>query len=535
MSIYAQGGSVAIADTSGLQAIPTRILTVSAAGQGGQFATIALAIAAAEALVPAADNLVDILLYPGIYAEETLELPDYVSLIGVDRQTCVLQKASTYYDTSTSISTALLFLPYNHRVANLTIRNTRSNAAPGYGVAVAVGAVVDSGGGFSGSTAGDYYCRISNCTIDTPNTSFSLHQFGNTYQTIEDCEITGFRFPWVQWTRSRAKVSRRTYAKSTQTSAGDECPLWINGAGVTYFDQCRFHATGVAANNGGVYIDDEGTDGGIWSFNGCWFSNGATEYTPGQLVGDIKVDATACTVKINNCVYSDTKVDAKITYTTEDMGDRNKSFGGTCAFDVLSTSGGATLDGGLVVNSGAAAVDVTIKSDTNASLVHVDGTNNTVGIGAASPGVTGAALAVTVGGTVVSGYAIDAIRSVDTAFGPMIRFFKRRTTGNGQSNDVCGGVLAYAENDAGEDTVVGEFNFTEVDASDGVEDGDFIIKLMLNGAARAEKFRIKSTGVMYLAPVSAAPSGSEGMFYTNSTDHKLYYHNGTDWQEVAFV
>jgi hypothetical protein len=45
-----------------------------------------------------------------------------------------------------------------------------------------------------------------------------------------------------------------------------------------------------------------------------------------------------------------------------------------------------------------------------------------------------------------------------------------------------------------------------------------------------------SAGVSLALTPTASPPGSaaEGMLYAD-TDHKLYYYNGTDWKEVAFV
>jgi hypothetical protein len=39
---------------------------------------------------------------------------------------------------------------------------------------------------------------------------------------------------------------------------------------------------------------------------------------------------------------------------------------------------------------------------------------------------------------------------------------------------------------------------------------------------------------IHMNPIVAAPTGSEGDLYAD-TDHKLYYHNGTAWKEIAFV
>lgn len=51
----------------------------------------------------------------------------------------------------------------------------------------------------------------------------------------------------------------------------------------------------------------------------------------------------------------------------------------------LDVNGSSSLDGATIVNDSAAAVDFTVKSDNNAGMLVVDGTNDRVGIGTATP------------------------------------------------------------------------------------------------------------------------------------------------------
>jgi hypothetical protein len=59
---------------------------------------------------------------------------------------------------------------------------------------------------------------------------------------------------------------------------------------------------------------------------------------------------------------------------------------------------------------------------------------------------------------------------------------------------------------------------------------DGALALGVNGA---ERVRVKATGQVRFLPLSSAPSGAEaGDVYYNSTDNKLYCHNGTTWNAL---
>jgi hypothetical protein len=59
---------------------------------------------------------------------------------------------------------------------------------------------------------------------------------------------------------------------------------------------------------------------------------------------------------------------------------------------------------------------------------------------------------------------------------------------------------------------------------------DGALALGINGT---ERVRVKATGQVRFLPLSSAPSGAEsGDVYYNSTDNKLYCHNGTTWNAL---
>ena len=53
-----------------------------------------------------------------------------------------------------------------------------------------------------------------------------------------------------------------------------------------------------------------------------------------------------------------------------------------------------------------------------------------------------------------------------------------------------------------------------------------------NGGTVTTGAQLTVGSVLKLTPLSSAPTGSEGMIYANSTDHHLYFHNGTTWVQL---
>jgi hypothetical protein len=65
--------------------------------------------------------------------------------------------------------------------------------------------------------------------------------------------------------------------------------------------------------------------------------------------------------------------------------------------------------------------------------------------------------------------------------------------------------------------------------------GDGTINGDLSVVGTVTQGNVAAGSYMQLTPTASPPaSPAEGMLYAD-TDHKLYYYNGTDWKEVAFV
>lgn len=76
-----------------------------------------------------------------------------------------------------------------------------------------------------------------------------------------------------------------------------------------------------------------------------------------------------------------------ITINQNDVTNNGKAFviTNTGSGISLDVDGSSNLDGAVTINDSGAAVNFTVKSDLNAGMLFVDGTNNRVGIGTATP------------------------------------------------------------------------------------------------------------------------------------------------------
>lgn len=289
-----------------------------------------------------------ILIEPGTYPEQGLELPDYVDLVGVSREGCIISMASTNDDGLTAPSTALLFVPHNSTVEKLTIYNMKS---PDYACAVASGCYM-SGGTLQYSTTGTP--RLRNCTIKSDST-FALSAIGTVDTEVEGCDVTAAMYA-IQTVAKSGKVKRfsRCTATATATAGIDESPLWVGEAGTLIFEQCRLVTAD--ATEGGVFVDEAYTDGLHLFFNHSVFTAGSANAPGPVMTGDAKAGALDVNIYLRSCSYSaEGSTDPVITWDTEDMGDGAKTFGGPVTFggtvliDPDLTSGPAKLlsyDGG---------------------------------------------------------------------------------------------------------------------------------------------------------------------------------------------
>lgn len=163
--IAATDVQAALAEIDGEKLIkPARIVTVSPAGHGGQYTSIQAAV---DSITDAATgNRYVVLVYPGTYSE-WVQTGEYIDVIGVDRDTCIVSYTGDTYPT--------VVVESHSRVSNLTI--LRSHATPKTAVALAdlgVGGRVDhcklvsnQWGILCGATFEDY--EIDHNWIDAPN------------------------------------------------------------------------------------------------------------------------------------------------------------------------------------------------------------------------------------------------------------------------------------------------------------------------------------------------------------------------------
>ncbi len=113
----------------------------------------------------------------------------------------------------------------------------------------------------------------------------------------------------------------------------------------------------------------------------------------------------------------------------------------------------------------------------------------------------------------------------------------RLTTGTASSG-IGGHISFYNENSNGSVSESGRFGSFLSNVTFGSQTGVFSWSLPYNGSI-TEKMTLSTTGtstigaVLKLAPSDAAPaSPTEGMIYSNSTDHHLYFYNGTTWKQL---
>lgn len=138
--------------------------TVMVAKSGSSYSTIAAGITAANALTPTGTAPVTILVYPGLYSEDSLTLPAYCNLVGIGKIGSVIINA-------TSTSATILTASGAQEIAGLVFSNT--SAGDGVGVTTSAastlirdcvfqncrGAVVVTGSSAVG-------CVVQNCIIN---------------------------------------------------------------------------------------------------------------------------------------------------------------------------------------------------------------------------------------------------------------------------------------------------------------------------------------------------------------------------------
>jgi uncharacterized protein YjbI with pentapeptide repeats len=262
------------------------------------------AISAANALTPGVSNRIGIIVYPGIYAEAVITQDDYVSLIGLDRD-------------STRIVPGGITSPLDVRHVNIAFRNMTFETQAGN-----TDYIVDEGS----VTQGDV--EFANCrflgTNGSANNFFRARFKGFTFY---DCEFEQDSTNLVVF-QSEQSTDTDNYFHKCQFRGVTQ--IWASGQINNYFYGCKFTST---ANSGayygtirfnagnpesffyGCYIENTDINGyPIWintlitdmaDFHGCQFQSASSYDIAGQNYGTIGV--YGCTMSQGMYRYARTR------------------------------------------------------------------------------------------------------------------------------------------------------------------------------------------------------------------------------------
>ena len=185
----------------------------------------------------------------------------------------------------------------------------------------------------------------------------------------------------------------------------------------------------------------------------------------------------------------DADADTTITADTDDQIDFKA--GGVDEMTLSST--------GLVINESSNDRDVRIESNGNTHMLFVDGGNDCVNIGASSD--RGGLLNVEGNGGVVIrvGDNNDALKlqstDTDANAGPILTL--ERSNNSAATSDEIGKILFKAQNAANEAIEYCEIRTDINDATDGSEDGRFIIQTIDAGSAGRSRMEILGTETIF--------------------------------------
>lgn len=175
---------------------PNRVTVKSS---GGDFTSIQTAI---DSVTASRDNPCDIYIYPATYTEELVGR-DWVNLIGMDRDSCIIQSLPTTGDT---VKRDTLKCHFNMVVKNLTIKaeNTKycvHDDGIGEHTFVLENCVLDKkavdnyGGAVGLGLKANQHFKIKNCIVRGDNWGVYFHNFNdqsaNCTLEIENSRITG--------------------------------------------------------------------------------------------------------------------------------------------------------------------------------------------------------------------------------------------------------------------------------------------------------------------------------------------------------
>ena len=187
---------------------------------GGDYASVQAAI---NAVCPTAENPVDIVIYEGTYTEEIIG-KDYINLIGVDRNTVILQSLATTGDSANTASRDGIKANYNMSIKNLTInaQNTK--------YAIHADATTDS------PNKAPYTLLIENCTVNKAlyngyDIAIGAGLRADQHIIIRNCDLIGAGGAVYvhNWNDQTAPCSLTI--ENSKLTGTSRCGLWIDSLG----------------------------------------------------------------------------------------------------------------------------------------------------------------------------------------------------------------------------------------------------------------------------------------------------------------
>ena len=168
---------------------------VATGTQARPFLTIGAAVAAAAALLPTAVNRIAIIVWPGTYNEQVVLANDYVDLIGVNRDSCIISFAN-------GVGSATLLVTADAvRIERMTFRDMGTGMGyPAYfsSATGAARASVHDCAFWAGANAhtlidDDSYVDFARCTFTNAGLSPTALRFAQDAgtSTAKDCQVTG--------------------------------------------------------------------------------------------------------------------------------------------------------------------------------------------------------------------------------------------------------------------------------------------------------------------------------------------------------
>lgn len=302
------------------------VLTVGA--QGCEFTSIQAAVDSISG--NSASNRYTVLVHPGIYAEQVTMNKSYVSLVGIDKNTCIISRAST--GVGGDIHTVYIGNDDTTNLSDIEIKNLSIKNTAEWGTGIAQEAIKIHYNSGLGTNTYTVKCKIYNCNFYGYQDTVFCYPNSDSY--LESCYIDG-GFDIFSVYNADIQVSNS-----------------------------RFYAHHESANLGIFYIKNDATRKSY--IQGCYIDSINNAHTQ----SGIRIqDTTAISFIINNFFTSN--IDQQIIFVggtnpTTYVGG-NYGYGTTQAGCVALTTNGISLVGGI------SATDIISVNQASSGKIKISG------------------------------------------------------------------------------------------------------------------------------------------------------------------